>query len=569
MKVSLLFVFLLAWACNSNPVTPGSEFGRIELTKTLNVNGSAQIDMLWVIDNSGSMCQEQEVLAKNFELFIEEIDKTNLDFHIGVTTTDMGGLVADPVSRPGYLQSTPQPVPGLFPACLHKLDDKGKEILDDFEPISKSISRAVGCMKDPSKGFIPTNAEIACIIGNKKNCVLPGICGENGKKKCEREDLFPAPDSYRAIPKVLRASVYKSGGRLDVEKLKADFSCMSFVGTRGWGVEKGLAAAIEVVKPELTGGSLDDPTAQIYDENAVNHGFIRKNARFAVIFVTDENDCSHDGSLDEATTCGGDICEYANIEGVEEGLVSVENLKAQLLENLALSKNRMDFDESEVLVASIHGKPRRFTEEEKPLECTQDTRVKPVCANLLGVAFSGDRYQRFLQSFQDGNYFPAKEDSTQGWLCQGDFSPALKSIGEFVGSSGGGCISESIFPCSQDSDCPSFPFSGDEGLCVERPGSLLGESYCNSGIQVRAELLSPSVEKLEQLKERGFCEEGSVADPTYPNGCVVDPKYYRFDACPAGLEGVKLTWENEKEAKVALAETQLEIRFNSISTNRN
>src|SRR5690606_28599906 len=48
-------------------------------------------DVLLVIDNSGSMGEEQGNLAANFGPFIEELEKAGADFRIGITTTDLGG----------------------------------------------------------------------------------------------------------------------------------------------------------------------------------------------------------------------------------------------------------------------------------------------------------------------------------------------------------------------------------------------------------------------------------------------------------------------------------------------
>lgn len=47
-----------------------------------------KIDILWVIDNSGSMANSQANLAANFQSFISRFSQLNYDFHMGVTTTD-------------------------------------------------------------------------------------------------------------------------------------------------------------------------------------------------------------------------------------------------------------------------------------------------------------------------------------------------------------------------------------------------------------------------------------------------------------------------------------------------
>lgn len=47
----------------------------------------SKMDILFVIDDSGSMAQEQANLAQNFPLFIQVLEDRNLDYRVGVTTT--------------------------------------------------------------------------------------------------------------------------------------------------------------------------------------------------------------------------------------------------------------------------------------------------------------------------------------------------------------------------------------------------------------------------------------------------------------------------------------------------
>lgn len=48
-----------------------------------------QVDVLWVVDNSGSMSDEVARIATNFNAFIDEFINLNIDYHIAVITTDM------------------------------------------------------------------------------------------------------------------------------------------------------------------------------------------------------------------------------------------------------------------------------------------------------------------------------------------------------------------------------------------------------------------------------------------------------------------------------------------------
>src|SRR5690606_20178496 len=48
-----------------------------------------RVDVLWVVDDSGSMYDEQVALSTNFPTFFEFFDGSGLDYHIGVVSTDM------------------------------------------------------------------------------------------------------------------------------------------------------------------------------------------------------------------------------------------------------------------------------------------------------------------------------------------------------------------------------------------------------------------------------------------------------------------------------------------------
>lgn len=48
----------------------------------------APVDILWVVDDSGSMGDEQRSLAYNFEVFINEFIEKKIDFKMAITTTD-------------------------------------------------------------------------------------------------------------------------------------------------------------------------------------------------------------------------------------------------------------------------------------------------------------------------------------------------------------------------------------------------------------------------------------------------------------------------------------------------
>jgi hypothetical protein len=50
-----------------------------------------KVDILWMIDNSCSMADEQDELTSNFPLFMNYFVGSGLDYHVGVTSSDIDG----------------------------------------------------------------------------------------------------------------------------------------------------------------------------------------------------------------------------------------------------------------------------------------------------------------------------------------------------------------------------------------------------------------------------------------------------------------------------------------------
>ena len=68
---------------------------------TYDQQSAAKVDVLWVVDNSGSMGPRQQNLAKNFHSFIDLFTQGSIDFRIAVTTTDI-------FKDQGQLQGSPK-----------------------------------------------------------------------------------------------------------------------------------------------------------------------------------------------------------------------------------------------------------------------------------------------------------------------------------------------------------------------------------------------------------------------------------------------------------------------------
>lgn len=67
-----------------------------------------KVDILWVVDDTGSMIEEQAALAASFGSFVDAVDAAGLAYQIGVITTEGTGPIA------GVLQGDPWII---TPAC--------------------------------------------------------------------------------------------------------------------------------------------------------------------------------------------------------------------------------------------------------------------------------------------------------------------------------------------------------------------------------------------------------------------------------------------------------------------
>ncbi len=77
-------------ACTTRPVSDLDP--REEESFSQRFGGAREVDVLFVIDSSGSMTEEQHGLSATFPRFVAALDALGASWRIGVTTTDMGGF---------------------------------------------------------------------------------------------------------------------------------------------------------------------------------------------------------------------------------------------------------------------------------------------------------------------------------------------------------------------------------------------------------------------------------------------------------------------------------------------
>jgi hypothetical protein len=98
-RVAWMAVLVLAAGCQNYNFNPVGHCVMQPASETFTVSNVSTADVLFVIDDSGSMAAEQDRLAANFNAFITILNQTNLDratrglrpidFHLAITTTSV------------------------------------------------------------------------------------------------------------------------------------------------------------------------------------------------------------------------------------------------------------------------------------------------------------------------------------------------------------------------------------------------------------------------------------------------------------------------------------------------
>ena len=127
---------------------------------------SKQVDVLFVVDSSTSMSSRQEFLSQQMPTFIEALNKTGLDYQLGVTTMDMrsdgaAGRLISQASSPAILRSsTPQLVPLLMGRI--RAGENGSPVERGLEAMLRALT--LSAPEGPNAGFLRAEALLNVIF---------------------------------------------------------------------------------------------------------------------------------------------------------------------------------------------------------------------------------------------------------------------------------------------------------------------------------------------------------------------------------------------------------------------
>jgi hypothetical protein len=137
----------------------GAAYLAAEVVDEFAQEGNNWTDILWVVDNSGSMSGEQTSLALNFSSFLSIIEVLDIDYHIAVVTTDMSAFQGPvPVMTP----STPDVAAAFADAVQVGINGSGNE--KGLQYGSGAVTPPLAIPGGPNDGFLREEAGLRVIF---------------------------------------------------------------------------------------------------------------------------------------------------------------------------------------------------------------------------------------------------------------------------------------------------------------------------------------------------------------------------------------------------------------------
>jgi hypothetical protein len=416
--------FLLA-SCLDHPIK-GVQYDKFTVDdEVFPIAVNKDVDILFVIDNSGSMAEEQALLTANFAAFIDvlEADDVKANYRIGITTTDSGN------PRCPSAKYTPEGGRLVLSSCIDRVAQ------GEFTLVEEDFSFAC----DDFCGKADADVEI----------------------KPTTTALDPEAKPRRWLESIEGQTNVKG-----FDSMVEAFQCYGPQGVAGCGFESHL----ESMYLSLASASDKSSTS--------NYGFIRDTAILSVVVISDEVDCSfnpatkdifmtnkvfwNDPANDPAPSSA--VCWNAGVrcEGAGPSYTDcrAENFDAEgnpgaadadavlqpirkyvdFLQSIEDAKREID-PTQEVLVSMIAGVPVGYEEGKAPLvyEDSADAKfqadfgIGPGCILPSGdpnipdqTAIPPVRERQFAEAFEvDG-------ERNLYSICQPNYSDALDAIAEKI-----------------------------------------------------------------------------------------------------------------------------------------
>ncbi len=460
---SVCLLAVLPTACLDHPLKQVEYESVTEIIVEPPVVPRRKVDILFVIDNSGSMGEEQAVLAANFSAFVEVLERPEVDadYRIAITTTDDGHAWCSGTGpEAGTLQ---------LRTC--------RSHIDDF-------------VFSPGSANEVDRIDEACLE----------VCPE------ALADLSTLPTEVAGDTSSRpRAWLERSQGRSNVPQgvtTAQALGCWGPQGINGCGYESPL----ESMRKALLRSGVDGDPGQ---------GFLRDDALLQVVFITDEADCSvtsagfaafdpdgtrtlwpdPDAALPASAVCwnagvscstasdGSTHCEPADLDAEGRATAATDAMLhpvsryLEVLEGIDMRKREINAGgPSQVLVSVIGGVPSGYDGRSLDYgpgsdpQFLDDFGVGAGCSSANGEAVPPVRLRAVAEAFTD------EPGSNLFSICDADYKPALEEIAEIlVEKLRPNCVRSCVVGVDalQDGDLPTCTIAHErDGVSSEVPTCL-------------------------------------------------------------------------------------------------
>ena len=416
------------------------------------------VDILFVVDNSASMGEEQAMLSRDIDAFLDVLDSPDrrANYRIGFTTTDDG--------NPWCQGTGPEGGNLRLTSCRSRLDEFAGGT-DDF-------------------------SQEACL----------DLCPDDW------ETIAIQPTSTDEDPQlVARPWIESTEGVANLPDgltMPQAFQCLSPQGTNGCGFESPLESMWKALRRSET-------------DTEPAYGFIRDHATLAIVHLTDEADCSYNDEWETiflpegnrvfwsdpnasaptsalcwnaGVACVGsgvyDACESIDLDADGNEVANAEDdavlhpvaRYVDFVQDLESTKQLVTPDQ-QVLVSVIGGVDPglgnvtvTYQDALDDPQFQNDFGIGPGCTSPNGAAIPPVRMREFAEAFSvelDRNMFS---------ICDDDFSPALRAVAESIAAQ----ARPACMPaCVADTDPTTTTV---EPQCALRQDSPLGDGSIDASL---------------------------------------------------------------------------------------
>jgi hypothetical protein len=421
--------------------------------------GVDKVDLLFVIDNSASMAEEQKKLSDVLPNLVTVLTTGNRmpkpagerpDFppvrslHIGVISTDLGVNLAPNIDSCGgssFNPIAPDPNAQTAAARMNELNlQRLEKLFGDNAQLQTSTAVAVAGISARPFGA-PPSVDVSVVVPPEPRCANLGL-----------------PPGQPFINFEANVS--------DAAQTAVQFGCIAKLGKNGCGLEQQLEAMYKALAP----------SSEVFSRNTrgqgsppgTNIGFLRDDAVLTVVHVSDEEDCSiPDASSDlfGPNAPGDDInvrCgRPQNQERLHPASRYVDGLK----------KLKSPAYQDRIIFAAIVGIPLAVNLRNQPAHSGKETldailarddmkfvaqpqtggtgeEPRPVCISPSGDSRAAPA-RRFLQVASAFG-----ENGVVTSICEEEYGSALKTVIDKIAAQlGGACLPRELRPVNGKVEC--------------------------------------------------------------------------------------------------------------------